>query len=147
MKFKSREIYKRKGWSFGSVRSSRNHNGNACLFVPFATCLEWQNPSWLGTDPCNPQSWEKWFFSIFCYEFLAPTGAQEMQISIHLSVCLVKVCLGYTILIFFILQDDFRMTSGWLQDDSESIKQAFRALREYWKSTERAIRLCHTVGA
>ncbi len=35
-------------------------------------------------------------------------------------------------------QNDFRMTSGWLQDDSEhteSIKQAFR---EHLRSTQRA---------
>ena len=46
--------------------------------------------------------------------FLAPTGAQEMQIFVRSSVCSMKVCLEFTIFIFWpqILQDDFRMTSG-----------------------------------
>ena len=32
--------------------------------------------------------------------FLAPAGAQEIQIFVRLSVCLMKVCLEHTIFIF-----------------------------------------------
>ena len=47
--------------------------------------------------------------SLANYIFLAPTGAQEMLISVRS----VKTCLEHTIFIFWpqILQDDFMMTS------------------------------------
>ena len=40
------------------------------------------------------------------------------------------------------LQDEFRMNSGWLQDDSESkhSESTQKALRKYIKNTQRAIR-------
>ena len=45
--------------------------------------------------------------------FLAPTGAQEMLISVCLSVRSMKTCLELTIFIIWvqILHDDFMMTS------------------------------------
>ena len=60
--------------------------------------------------------------------FLAPTGAQEMQMSIRFIVRLLKSVLELTIFIFFMitswwiqhdvswLHDDIRMASEWLQD-------------------------------
>ena len=85
-------------------------------------------------------------------------GAQGVTLSVRLSVCL---SVRDKVLILLIsgtyLQADFKQTSGWLQDDSESIKQAFREHSEgtqrILKSTQRAIRekegirLHHTVGA
>ena len=75
-------------------------------------------------DGVKPPSWPMWFkcqplFQILLISFLAPTGAQEVAISVCLSVPLAESCLDHSIFIFLaqILHDDFRMTSGWLQED------------------------------
>ena len=55
---------------------------------------------------------------IIKHSFLAPTGAQEVAISVCLSVPSAESCLEHSIFIFQpqILQDDFRMTSSCFQD-------------------------------
>ena len=68
--------------------------------------------------------------------FLAPTltGAQVVTLSLDPSVCPAQS--AHSSYSGSYLQADFRMTSGWLQDDWESRKQAFR---EHSEGTQRIL--------
>ena len=100
--------------------------------------------------------------------FWLQLGAQGVTLSVCLSVCPGQSALEHSIFIFqpqihhddfmktsWRLKDVFRLSSGCLQDESESIRQAFGDHSEHSESTqrklkehsERPIRLCHTVGA
>ena len=85
----------------------------------------------------------KYILCIFVYISSIPavfgSDRSSWNANVRPSVCSCQTCLELTIFIIWvkILHDDFMMTSGWLQDN-------FRMTSE---STQRSIRLCHTVGA